>query len=456
MGLGFSQMARHSNISQPVQQVENVSRPRRMNVRQKRAMRMVAGDSAHLSIFARIFLGFIAVVVVLAIVLPDRTFSESENRSLQGFPIPTIQTILNGRFQENFQTYIDDQFPFRDLWAGMQAVISTAVGGIDSNGVYLGTDGYLIQDFQRPQHETATDAIVEFVRANPDLPTYALIAPTAVSVLSDKLPATAVPDDQNAYISEVDARLTDAGARVIDVRETFAEHKDEGLYYKSDHHWTTYGAYLAFRQACEVMGLDADAAPFEAVEVANDFDGTLKSKSGYFFAPSDPIEVYLPSGEGVAEGKHNYLVTYVDEQRVESSPYNVEALNQKDKYQVFMGGNHPVVRIETLADNHEVLLVVKDSYANCFVPFMAEEYSKVVVVDPRYYFDDIATLMSSEEVTQVLFLYNATTYAEDTSLASMIDASYAADRNNEQGEQDAEGEQDEQGEQGEQGGEVTQ
>lgn len=412
-----------------------------MSAQRRKALRLVAGDGAHLSIFARIFIGIIAVVVVLSIVMPDRTFSESENRSLQGFPTPTAQTILNGRFQESFQTYIDDQFPFRDLWAGMQAVISTAVGGIDSNGVYLGSDGYLIQDFQRPQHETATDAIVEFVRANPDLPTYALIAPTAVSVLADKLPVTAVPDDQNAYLDEVDARLADAGARVIDVRETFAEHKDEGLYYQSDHHWTTYGAYLAFRQACEVMGLNPDVTPFEALEVADDFDGTLKSKSGYFFAPSDQIEVYLPSWEGAADdsidgsadSEHNYLVTYVDEQRIESSPYNVEALNQKDKYQVFMGGNHPVVRIETLADNHEVLLVIKDSYANCFVPFMAEEYSKVVVVDPRYYFDDIATLMKSEKVTQVLFLYNATTFAEDTSLASMVDAAYAPADNDEQG-----------------------
>ena len=205
---------------------------------------------------------------------------------------------------------------------------------------------------------------------------------------------------------------------MIDVRDTLREHQNDGIYYKSDHHWTTFGAYLAFREACVVMGLDPDKVSYGPVKVTDSFDGALKSKSGYFFAPSDSIELNLPAND-----EPSYLVTYVDEQRISPSLYKDEALDQKDKYQVFLGGNPPLVRIEGLSENNNVLLIIKDSYANSFIPFMAEEYAKVVVVDPRYYFDDLDALIASERVTDVLFLYNATTFAEDTSLSSMINAS---------------------------------
>jgi len=113
-------------------------------------------------------------------------------------------------------------------------------------------------------------------------------------------------------------------------------------------------------------------------------------------------------------------VTYDGNPKDICSFYNLDALKSKDHYTVFFGGNHPRVDITTTADTGRCLLLLKDSYANCFVPFLYPYFDHITMVDPRYYYDNLENIISSEAVTDVLFLYNLDTFLSDTSLADVL------------------------------------
>lgn len=128
------------------------------------------------------------------------------------------------------------------------------------------------------------------------------------------------------------------------------------------------------------------------------------------------IEVFLPSDTSV-----QYLIEYVEEQKKTASLYQSDKLEGYDKYAFFLGGNSPILRIKTTASTDKTLLVVKDSYANCFLPFLIPHYKEIVVVDPRYYYDDIYDEMSSKGISEVLFLYNANTFFKDNSISGIFE-----------------------------------
>ena len=181
--------------------------------------------------------------------------------------------------------------------------------------------------------------------------------------------------------------------------------------------WTTLGAYYAFQDAKEQLKIaDKEQIPMKAYGVSNDFNGTLSAVSGYQTGYKEPIYIYLPEGENVPE----YVVNYVEEQKKTASLYDSSKLEEKDQYGVFLGGNHALVEIKTTASQGGRLLVIKDSYANCFVPFLVPYYREVLVMDPRYYFGDIEKLMTENRIDSVLFLYNANTFFGDRMLAGVL------------------------------------
>uniref|UniRef100_UPI0037362845 DHHW family protein n=1 Tax=Frisingicoccus sp. TaxID=1918627 RepID=UPI0037362845 len=115
-----------------------------------------------------------------------------------------------------------------------------------------------------------------------------------------------------------------------------------------------------------------------------------------------------------------YIVNYVEEQKKTASLYQSEKLESYDKYAFFFGGNSPIIRISTTASTGKNLLVLKDSYANCFLPFLIPYYDEIVVIDPRYYYDDIYSEITSQNITEILFLYNANTFLEDNSISGIF------------------------------------
>ena len=355
------------------------------------------------------------IVLVSSIILPDTGFSEKENRVLASRPALKLDQIISGGYEKQFETYENDQFPLRDMWITLKATTDRLMGKVEENGVYLGKNGYLMEAFNAPsqtQYDATVNAMTSFAQEHSDLKQYALIAPNSVNILKSNLPAFAPADDQNPWIDKLKDSLTSAGVAFIDIRDTFTDHKTEDLYYHTDHHWTTLGAYYAYLQAAAAMGIDTSSDSYDKAPVSQTFKGTLSAKSGFRSGETDEIDVFLPNGDNALSS----VVNYVDEQKKSASFYDTSKLNTRDKYALFFGGNHAQIKISTPTESNNTLLVLKDSYANSFIPFLAQHYRKIIMIDPRYYYGDLEQLLQVENVQEVLYLYNANTFFADTSL----------------------------------------
>ena len=362
-----------------------------------------------------LFISIAVIIIVLDaifLILPDKEISETENRSLQLFPKLNFTTLTNGKFESRFDAYVADQFPGRDAWVSMKSAVDIMAGKTQSGNIFLGKDGYLIQDMKLPSdafYEEKMEEIRSFVSAHGNLSVSALIAPTALSVLNDYLPANAdaVAADEDAFFEQVKSDLSGFGIRFVDTRDVIkAASSEEKVYYRTDHHWTTQGAYAAYREYAKQMNLPGLNASYSEKLVTDSFSGTLTASSGFRTGETDRIYVFLP------DSPVNYTVLNLSDGGTSSSFYKTENLKIRDKYTVFFGGNYPEIKIETEADSRKVLLVFKDSYANCFVPFLVSDYRCIIMVDPRYYNGDMNELIESEKVTDVLYLYNITAFAE--------------------------------------------
>ena len=241
--------------------------------------------------------------------------------------------------------------------------------------------------------------------------------PDAAEIWKEKLPAFAVTEDQSAQLDRLRAELPDT-MQWIDAGAALEEHKDEAIYYNTDHHWTSLGAYYAFQNAKEVLGLDeAYAETYTPYAVTNSFNGTLAARSGYERGQQETIYIYFPDGENPVEA----VVHDVENGQKTASLYASEKLEEKDKYAVFLGGNSPLLDIRTTSDSTETLLIFKDSYANCFIPFLIPYYRQILVVDPRYYYGNVQELIDENQIANILFLYNANTFFTDNSLSGVLD-----------------------------------
>lgn len=359
-----------------------------------------------------------AVVLLLVgafILLPDRAFSPAENRNLQQLPQPSLHALVSERFESRFDDYVADQFPLRDRWIAVKAVCDRLFGRTEANGIFLGRDGYLLRGFAAPdaESEAATlDALRGFCLRHASLGLYVMIAPSAMTVCADKLPAFAPCGDEGGYMDRLRDGLADTPAEWIELRDVLRS--DRQLYYRTDHHWTTDAAALAYQAFADAARLNGGA--FERRILTDAFSGTLTASSGFRVDETDVIAAYLP------EKAVNYVVNYVDEGVRRASVYHPENLAARDKYTVFLNGNHPRVDIETATENKRRLLLIKDSYANCFAPFLIQDFQKIVIVDPRHYTDDVEALIGAERITDILFLYNAQTLAADVALRADISA----------------------------------
>lgn len=367
------------------------------------------------------FIALLALVFLINLIIPNRSFSEKENRVLSGRPAISISQLTSGQFQKKYETYVNDQFLLRDFWVTLKATTDRALGKTESNGVFLGRKSYLMEAFHMPSKEdmnTTLKSMSSFQKRYEDIEQYALIAPTSVNILSAYLPANAPVEDQNAYLDQVKTRLNKAGIKFVDVRDTLNNHKTDDIYYHTDHHWTTQGAYYSFIVLGKELGLDTGLYSYKKSLVSESFQGTLSAKTGFLSGKKEELNVFLPKSDNIPKS----VINYVDEQKKSASFYATKNLKGRDKYSLFFDSNHAQVKIRTTVDNTDTLLIFKDSYANCLVPFLAPYYHKIIMIDPRYYYGNIDTLIESENVTQILYLYNANTFSADTSLYITLDA----------------------------------
>ncbi|WP_281942412.1 DHHW family protein [Paenibacillus tyrfis] len=367
---------------------------------------------------AMLLLLFLGGVLMVNLFKPSKSFSEAENRSLEQLPPLSLHSLVSGKFTSGFEKYISDQFMARDFWIGVKSDADRAMGKKESNGVYLGKDGYLIQKFTPPADgdmEMKVNAIHSLAKAAPGLRTFVMLVPTAASVLADKLPDYAPAGEELAYLDQV-GRSLHRDIRFVDVYPALRAQQERSVYYKTDHHWTTRGAFYAYQELSKRMGLTPKKEEdFTIRTVTDEFYGSLYSKSGFRHVEPDSIELYMPKAGG------SCTVEYVEEGRTSDSMYAMDNLGKKDKYTVFFDGNHSLIRITTGLRNGTKLLVIKDSYANSLIPFLTPHFSEIYVVDPRYYEKDLKALIQERHIRDVLLLYNANTFFEDPSLNQLAE-----------------------------------
>ena len=346
-----------------------------------------------------VFCAFLALLGILHLVLPDRTFSPVENRNLRQVPAFTWRALREGSYTAALETYLEDQFPLRDGWMGLKTRWEWLLGKREFHDVFL-CGGALIGRVGEGDRWEQNLGFVDRLAEKTDIPVYLGLIPTAAEVWKDRLPHGADSADQSALLKE--ARGT--GAVWADIAGALAAHSEEPVFYRTDHHWTSLGAYYGYTALLEAMG-ETPLPLGKAETVSDDFYGTLYSSSGVHWVPPDTIERYVREDAVTVEdvyggGKHGL---YVD-----------SFLEEKDQYASFLGGNQPLYIVRnSAASSDKKLLLVRDSYSDSLAPFLCRHFAEIHLLDLRYNKTSVAQYAADMGADGIAVLYSVDNFMKD-------------------------------------------
>lgn len=341
----------------------------------------------------------------------QRTYSPVEKRELQTRPEISITKVLDGRFQKKYESYLRDQFPGRDHWVSFQTDMELFMGKNEIHNVYIGKNHYLLEhytekEFDPQQISKNLQALEKFVgKAKQNADVHVMMVPTKSWILREKLPAFAPHYKEQRFYDALQQKLEQEDV-LISVEPVLDAHKEEEIYYRTDHHWTTLGAWYAYEQYTKAVGGDLQRAQGKKKFrcISKDFYGTTYAKINYA-RQADKIEIYEPADK--------LRVVYNMGEKKTKTLYDVSFLKTADQYSVFTGGNQAVLEITGGIKNGKTLLLIKDSFANSILPFLAEDYEKLVVVDLRQLNVSGDRLLEMFSPTDILILYNSAQFAQD-------------------------------------------
>ncbi|MDR2531922.1 MAG: hypothetical protein LBC82_03670 [Oscillospiraceae bacterium] len=345
-------------------------------------------------------------------------FSENENRYLARFPRFNLANVLDTTFMQDFDDWASDRVLGRESWIRLKNGTERLLGKLEIGGVYTAEDRILQiwNNYNEASVERNLAAMNVFAARHSEVPVYLMLVPTAIEIYRDSLPQSAPIGSQKDFIRHCYDTLTEITS--IDVLPLLSEHSNSYIYYRTDHHWTSTGAYIAYTAAAVSMGFTPlEPSRFNIENVSNSFRGTLFSRTLDNSITPDIIQLYT-----LAEGNPEVAVTINDgsSEKTYNSLYFREYLDVKDKYSIFLGSPVPVVEIiSNLGGTGRRLLVIKDSYAHSFVPFLAKNFSEITMVDMRFINISYSELFNVDDYDAVLFLYNADTFSGDEHLVKL-------------------------------------
>ena len=356
-------------------------------------------------IITSFFCLLLAVSAFAGLFVPDRYYSEREKRTLMQKPQFTIADFVSGKFSDELEQYLTDQVPLRDDWVTLKTYLELAVGKRESGGVYICKDKYLMDKFtsySKRQLAANAAALAELQKklAAEGISMDTILVPVAAQVLTDKLPAYA-PVADYAAILEV---LTDAGVDTVDVFSALSAHSDASIYYRTDHHWTSLGAYYAY---CAWRGIEPNVDEWTQEILCDNFHGTTWNKVPLPTVPAEEITAWYQHPT-----RH---VSYNNGQYETESIYERKYLSGSDQYAVFLNSNHAQTVIEGSGKSGKFLLI-KDSYGNAFSQFPVEDYAEVHVLDLRFFKGDVTEYAKENDITDALVLYGVQKFVKDTNL----------------------------------------
>lgn len=355
---------------------------------------------------------------------PVQEYSDLENRTLTQKPKLKLKKILKGSYQTKYETYLSDQFPLRETWVSLAAEIQKDMGKKEVNDVYLGKADYLLEKEDEVDAQQAEENITYLSTfLNDAMERYGkervscIMIPSKAEVLTNRLPDYVTVPENGQTISTLKNNLL-YPERLFDLQETLQQHNQEYIYYRTDHHWTTLGAYYGYQAWAEALGQVSSHALEEYDRQTGfvDFYGTTYNKAHLKVQP-DQVELFYKDAQ-------EEVSVSMDDGEVESDTlyFPEKALEGFNRYDVFLSKNTFKIEITTKADTGKTLLLVKDSFANCFVPFLTEEYDKIILIDYRYGKTPIGKIMSqNSDITDVLVMFNTEKFLANKKLSKLAD-----------------------------------
>ena len=358
-----------------------------------------------------LFCAFIGGMFLVSTLLPDREMSETENRYLQQAPTLSLESITDGTFMSQAEDYTADQIVGRDLWVALKAWCERLSGKQENNGVYFGKEDTLLNRVSDPDPDDLQTRLdyVDALVGNVSVPVYFGLIPSSSAVWADRLPDGAPTADELSYIQQM---YFATGAATVDLAGPLTAHKGEDIYYRTDHHWTSLGAFYGANAIFEALGLEPlELSDYEKTTVTDQFYGTIYSTSGVRWVRPDSIDTYIP-----ADGVH--VTSWFGAQPSEGSLYVDQYLSVKDKYSYFLGGQQqPLCVIESdKASDGPKVLVIRDSYSDSLAPFLTERCSEVHLFDPRNNLTSVKDYVAQNDIDTVLVLYSFANFVTDPNL----------------------------------------
>lgn len=352
------------------------------------------------------FLIIICSLSILDVILPDKKFSELENRNLKSKVTFNFKRFLDGSFSKKYEEYINDQFVGRDYWINLKSISEYALGKVENNNIIYGQDGYLFEKFtelDKDRLKLNTEAINIFAE-NINQDVSLMIVPNSYEIYSEKLPIGVPLVRQKEIINEIYINSTNTNN--IDLYDVMESNKDKYIYYKTDHHWTTYGAYLAYCEFIESIGdVPIDLKNIEEIKI-DKFYGTYFSKAKPFNIKSDVLSYY----------DFENITIEIDGKEYEGL-YDYSKIDLRDKYSLFLRGNNSLTVIKNNGNlNGKKLLVFKDSYANSLIPFLTSNYEEIHVIDLRSFMGNVNEYVIENGFDNILFIYNFINLARDANI----------------------------------------
>ena len=363
-------------------------------------------------ILSGVFCGFLGLVLMASTILPDKSFSELENRNLSKVPEFSVESVMDGKFMADAEDYTADHIVGRDFWVALKAWCERLSGKQENNGAYFTSDGALINRVEEPDVDKLLESVghVNKLVEKVEVPVWFGIIPTAAAVRKDALPAGAPTADELAIIEELYAA---SQAEELDLAGALLARKDQYIYYNTDHHWTSLGAFYGANAIFAGLGLEElELGDYTPVTVSEDFNGTTFSSSGVRWLSPDLIQTFVPE-----EGKK--VTAYFTGKPEEGELYVEEKLEVKDKYAFFLGGNQPLCVIENEGVEGEKVLVVRDSYSDSLAPFLSERFEEVHLFDLRYNLTPISQYVAENGIDRVIVLYSFSNFVQGQNIFAL-------------------------------------
>lgn len=361
-----------------------------------------------------LFCAFLGGMLLLFLLWPQAAFSVREKRYLAKAPELSAETLRSGRFGDDAETWCADHLPGRDFFVTVNAHALRLANLQVTQPIYVGQSGRL---YERPavndpavirRNMEAINAFAEAVGQKVDL----LLVPSAGCLLREDIRGLAddYPDEE---LIAAAAALAGDRVRPLSLLPLFQAAEDPAaLYYRTDHHWTSLGAYLAADFYTGVSGRSLPPAEDYSVTREDGFRGTTYARACLWETPAESLELWNGGGR--------YEVCFSEREGSFDRLFFPERLTEEDKYPVWLDGNHPLVRIRNLDPEAEGrILVIRDSYANCMGCFLADAWREVVLADLRYYRQPLTELCREEAFDQILVLYSVGNFMTDSNIVKL-------------------------------------